>query len=43
MLDENYPRLLEKIGHTPLQVLAGSLIGFLISIVGIIGYNLNSL
>ena len=34
MLDESYPRLLEKIGHTPLQVLAGSLIGFLISIVG---------
>ncbi len=34
LLDENYPKLLEKIGHTPIQVLAGSLIGFLISLIG---------
>jgi len=34
MLDESYPHLLEKIGHTPLQVLAGSLIGFAVSILG---------
>ncbi len=34
MLDNNYPHLLEKIGHTPLQVIVGSLIGFAISILG---------
>jgi uncharacterized protein len=34
MLDESYPKLLEKIGHTPAQVLAGSLLGFIISFVG---------
>lgn len=34
LLDENYPRLLERIGHTPAQVLAGALIGFLISLAG---------
>ena len=34
MLDEEYPRLLEKIGHTPAQVIAGSLMGLLISVVG---------
>lgn len=34
LLDEEYPHLLEKIGHTPLQVLAGSTIGFLVSIAG---------
>ena len=33
-LDEDYPRLLEKIGHTPSQVLAGSIIGFLVSVIG---------
>jgi len=27
VLEEKYPHLLEKIGHTPIQVLAGSLIG----------------
>ncbi len=30
-LDNKYPKLLEKIGHTPLQVLAGSLLGFAVS------------
>ncbi|MEA3398267.1 MAG: divergent PAP2 family protein [Patescibacteria group bacterium] len=35
-LDENYPRLLERIGHTPAQVLVGSLIGFLTSLLGFI-------
>jgi acid phosphatase family membrane protein YuiD len=34
MLDKSYPHLLEQIGHTPLQVFVGSLIGFLISLVG---------
>lgn len=34
VLDEKYPHLLEKIGHTPVQVFVGSLIGFLISVVG---------
>jgi hypothetical protein len=32
MLDRSYPLLLEKIGHTPAQVLVGSLIGFFISL-----------
>lgn len=30
-LDQKYPKLLEKIGHTPLQVLAGSILGFTVS------------
>jgi len=34
MLDEKYPRLLERIGHTPAQVLVGALIGFLVSLLG---------
>ena len=34
MLDEKYPKLLEQIGHTPTQVMIGSLIGFLVSLVG---------
>jgi len=33
MLDEAYPRLIEKIGHTPAQILAGSAIGLLISLL----------
>jgi acid phosphatase family membrane protein YuiD len=32
-LDRKYPKLLEKIGHTPLQVLAGSVLGFAVSIL----------
>jgi acid phosphatase family membrane protein YuiD len=31
-LDNSYPKLLEKIGHTPLQVVAGATIGILTSI-----------
>jgi len=34
VLEENYPHLLEKIGHTPIQVLVGSMIGFIVSIIG---------
>ena len=34
LLDEPYPHLLEKIGHTPAQVLVGSLIGFTVSLIG---------
>lgn len=33
-LDQSYPRLLERIGHTPLQVLIGALVGALTSIIG---------
>jgi acid phosphatase family membrane protein YuiD len=35
-LDQEYPHLLEKIGHTPAQVFVGSLIGFLVSWIGFI-------
>lgn len=31
---EKYPRLFEKIGHTPAQILVGALLGFLISLAG---------
>ena len=34
MLDKKYPQLLEKIGHTPMQIIAGSLIGLTISLIG---------
>ncbi len=34
LLDEKYPHLLERIGHTPSQVLAGSSIGFFVSLIG---------
>lgn len=34
VLDEHYPHLIERIGHTPAQVLAGSLIGIIISLAG---------
>jgi len=34
LLDETYPLLLEKIGHTPIQAFIGALIGFLISFGG---------
>ena len=33
VLEAKYPYLLEKIGHTPAQVLAGSIIGLLVSVV----------
>ena len=33
-LDKRYPRLLEKIGHTPLQIAAGSLLGLLVAVIG---------
>jgi len=38
VLDEKYPHLIEKIGHTPMQVLVGSIIGLIISILGYIIY-----
>ncbi|PLX21915.1 hypothetical protein C0584_01090 [Candidatus Parcubacteria bacterium] len=34
VIDEHYPHLLENIGHTPIQVVAGSILGFLVSILG---------
>lgn len=33
-LDRSYPKLLERIGHTPLQVLVGAVVGALTSIIG---------
>lgn len=33
-LDRSYPKLLERIGHTPLQVLIGGLVGALTSLIG---------
>lgn len=33
-LDESYPHLLEKIGHTPAQAIVGGLIGFVVSLIG---------
>lgn len=33
-LDRTYPKQLEHIGHTPLQVLIGGLVGFLVSLIG---------
>lgn len=35
LLDEKYPLLIEKIGHTPAQAMVGGIIGVL---VGLIGY-----
>lgn len=35
-LDFSYPKLLEKIGHTPLQVLVGIIIGASVSFLGYI-------
>lgn len=32
-LDNNYPKLLEHIGHTPLQVIIGALVGVITSVV----------
>ncbi|MDA3840690.1 MAG: divergent PAP2 family protein [Patescibacteria group bacterium] len=34
LVDEQYPHLLENIGHTPMQVLAGSILGFTVSYIG---------
>ncbi len=33
-LDDTYPELLEKIGHTPIQAIIGAFIGFTVSILG---------
>jgi len=33
-LDRSYPKQLEKIGHTPLQVIIGALVGLLTSFIG---------
>ena len=34
LLDEKYPHLIEKIGHTPAQALMGGIIGVLTSVIG---------
>ncbi|KKR13212.1 MAG: Acid phosphatase/vanadium-dependent haloperoxidase related protein [Candidatus Falkowbacteria bacterium GW2011_GWA2_39_24] len=34
MLDRKYPELLEKLGHSSLQVLMGAIIGFVVSYLG---------
>lgn len=39
VLEQEYPHLLEKIGHTPAQVAVGSIIGFLISFIGFLLLN----
>ena len=36
LVDEQYPHLLENIGHTPIQVVAGSVLGFAVSYIGFI-------
>ncbi|MFA5184208.1 MAG: divergent PAP2 family protein [Patescibacteria group bacterium] len=33
-LDRSYPKLLERIGHTPLQVMIGALVGIITSALG---------
>ncbi len=33
-LDRSYPKQLERIGHTPLQVLMGAIIGMITSLIG---------
>ncbi|MBU4257051.1 divergent PAP2 family protein [Patescibacteria group bacterium] len=39
VLDEKYPRLLERVGHTPMQVFVGALIGFFVSLAGFLLLN----
>ncbi len=39
VLDESYPHLLERIGHTPTQVLAGAIVGFIVSLLGYLMLN----
>lgn len=39
VLDEHYPHLLERIGHVPSQVMAGSAIGFIVSWLGYLAAN----
>ena len=34
VLEEHYPKLLEKIGHTPAQVIAGAILGASVSFIG---------
>lgn len=34
VLAEHFPHLLERVGHTPLQVLVGGTIGFVVSVIG---------
>ncbi|MGI5827290.1 MAG: divergent PAP2 family protein [Patescibacteria group bacterium] len=34
VLESHYPKQLERIGHTPLQVLMGAIIGVLVALVG---------
>lgn len=33
-LDDRYPQLLEKVGHTPAQILVGSVIGLIVGGIG---------
>jgi acid phosphatase family membrane protein YuiD len=39
VLEKHYPHLLERIGHTPLQVAVGGVIGFLVSLIGFLLLN----
>lgn len=33
-LDDQYPHLIEKVGHTPKQIMVGSVIGFMVALLG---------
>lgn len=37
-LDDRYPQLLEKVGHTPAQILVGSAIGLVIGALGYLAF-----
>lgn len=39
VLEEHYPHLLEKIGHTPIQVVAGAALGLAVSVFGFLILN----
>lgn len=32
-LDDRYPQLIEKVGHTPAQIIIGAVVGFLVAII----------
>jgi len=40
LLNEKYPHLLEKVGHTPAQLAVGSLLGLFVGIIGYLIINL---
>ncbi len=36
VLTQKYPHMLERIGHTPIQVFVGSILGLIVSLIGFI-------